>query len=358
MRVATILFTILLFSSILGNDSVLQKNIGEMSRNGVMQNYFSAVSISVWKKGKQVLSVNEGHVNSKNKDQSVTDKTLFDLASLTKPIVVISLFFHLEKNGLLDRNWSVSKFFPEIKKEITLFQLLTHKSGLSAYADFFKLDGGADLESRKKRIIKYVSGIQKAHPDRYSDINYILLGFILEKITGKDLDASFKEFLSTNFHQIKSFTYNPLKNGFTVSGIAATTYTLQGSIAQGEVEDKNTEYLFGISGHAGLFGTADDVSQFYSLLLKDPVFRKVIVEQTGFDKKESENSNFGSVADSKCSGHLGWSGTAFLICPNSDIVVTILTNRTHSVKYKPNDFTNIKAFRRAVFDAVLLEIGK
>ncbi|HQM85876.1 MAG TPA: serine hydrolase, partial [bacterium] len=125
-----------------------------------------------------------------------------------------------------------------------------------------------------------------------------------------------------------------------------------------EVEDENAAYLSGISGHAGLFSTADDVSQFYSLLLKDPVFRKVITDQAGFDKKESENSNFGTVADSKCSGHLGWSGTAFLICPENDIVITILTNRTHSIKYKPEDFTNIKAFRRIVFDLILSELNK
>ena len=359
MRVAIILLTSLLFLYLSGETPVFEQKIIEISQKSVAEDYFSAVSISVFKDGKKIANISEGFIHSKTPDQKITDKTLFDLASLTKPIVIVSLFFDLEKKGLLDRNWTVSKFFPEITREITLFQLLTHKSGLSAYADFFKLDGGTDLESRKKRIIKYISEIKKVHSDRYSDINYILLGFIIEKITGKDLDTSFKEFISKNYPSIKSFTYNPLKNGVILSNIVATSYSVPRNIVTcGEVEDENAAYLSGISGHAGLFSTADDVSQFYSLLLKDPVFRKVITDQAGFDKKESENSNFGTVADSKCSGHLGWSGTAFLICPENDIVITILTNRTHSIKYKPEDFTNIKAFRRIVFDLILSELNK
>lgn len=353
------LLTSFLFSLLLGETAVFEQQILKTSQNGVAEDYFSAVSIAVWQGGKKVSSINEGFVNSKAQTQKVTEKTLFDLASLTKPIVVISLFFDLEKKGLLDRNWTVSKFYPEITREITLLQLLIHTSRLPAYADFFKLNAGVELEKRKMRIIQYISEITKVHCDRYSDINYILLGFIIEKITGKGLDASFRELLKETFPSIKSFTYNPLKNGASVSSIAATSYSPQRSVVtQGEVEDENAAYLYGVSGHAGLFGTADDVSHFFSLFLKSPLYRKAISDQAGFDKREGENSNFGSIADSTCSGHLGWTGTAFLICPKSDVVITILTNRTHSVKYKPDNFTNIKAFRRSVFDAVLLELNK
>ncbi|MGI6393800.1 MAG: serine hydrolase domain-containing protein [bacterium] len=362
MRVAIIILILLPFS-ILGDQAVLfgnlTKKIEKESKEAIEADHFSAVSISVWKKGVRVLSVNEGWVNSKTPDKKVTEKTVFDLASLTKPLVVLTLFLELEKNGLLNRNWLISKFYPEITREITLFDLLTHKSGLPAYADFFKCKKENTLEKKKKRVVEYICKNTKTYSNRYSDINYILLGFVIEKVTGKSLDHSFKELLSKKFPSIKSFSYSPLKNGVDVSKVAATSFSPhRGRVVQGEVEDENSVYLDGISGHAGLFGTADDISHFYSLLLKDKFYRKVIVEQIGFDKKEGANSNFGSVATTDCSGHLGWSGTAFLICPKDEIVVTILTNRTHSNKFKKEDFTNIKAFRRSVFDAVLLESKK
>jgi CubicO group peptidase (beta-lactamase class C family) len=149
-----------------------------------------------------------------------------------------------------------------------------------------------------------------------------------------------------------------LKNGVNKNNIAATSYSPPiKSFRQGIVEDLNSDYLEGMTGHAGLFGTADDISRFYSIMLKNPYYRKFIVDQTGFDKKEGENSNYGSVADTKCSGHLGWTGTAFLICHEKEIVITILTNRTHSTKFKSSDFSNIRSFRQLVFDAILSGIG-
>lgn len=359
MRVAIFLILLTVFSNFSGKPGKLEKELVSITEKAISEDYFSAASISAWKKGEKVLSIHKGVVNAKTSKKKATHKTLFDLASLTKPIVVLSLFFHLEKKKLIDRSWKISKFFPEIKRDITLFQLLTHTSGLPAYHDFFKMERKEKLSERKQLIVEYIASLNDIYPDSYSDVNYILLGFVIEKITGKDLDASFKEFISKTFPQIKSFTYNPLKNKAPLSKIAATSFSPpRNKVTQGEVEDENAAYLFGISGHAGLFGTADDVSLFYSLLLKDSFYRKIIIDQTGFDKKEGENSNYGTIADSKCSGHLGWTGTAFLICPKNDIVVTILTNRTHSSKFATTDMTNIKAFRQAVFDAVLSEFRK
>jgi serine-type D-Ala-D-Ala carboxypeptidase len=354
MKVFCLLFTFFLVSSTYGENADFRSVVSNAAQSGIKEDHFSAVSISVWKDGKKIYSFSDGVVNSRTSESKVTDKTLFDLASLTKPVVTAMLFFYLEKNGLLERNWQVSRFFPSIKREITLFQLLTHNSGLPAYAKLFELEKDASIEKRKEQTITQISKYQKANPSRYGDLNYILLGMIIEKITGKNLDSAFKEMMKTEFPFENSFTYQPLKNGVNKNNVAATSYSPPlKNFRQGVVEDLNSDYLEGVTGHAGLFGTADDISKFYSIMLKNPYYRKFIVDQTGFDKKEGEDSNYGSVADTKCSGHLGWSGTAFLICPEKEIVITILTNRTHSKKFKSTDFTNIRVFRQIVFDAVL-----
>ncbi len=359
MKVFCFLFTFFLVSSVYGGNPDFRSVISTAAQKGISENHFSAVSVSVWKDGKRIYSFSEGVVNSRTSDKKVTDKTLFDLASLTKPIVTASLFFYLEKGEALDRNWQVSKFFPSIKREITLFQLLTHTSGLPAYTKLFELEKNVPIEKRKELVIAQISKYQKAYQNRYGDLNYILLGMIIEKIAGKDIDTAFKEMMKKEFPFENSFSYQPLRKGVSKNNIAATSYSPPlKSFRQGMVEDLNSHYLEGMAGHAGLFGTADDISQFYSIMLKNPYYRKFIIDQTGFDKKEGENSNYGSVASTKCSGHLGWTGTAFLICPEKEIVITILTNRTHSKKFKSTDFSNIRSFRRVVFDAVLSGIGK
>ncbi|MCK5808151.1 serine hydrolase [bacterium] len=358
MRVALFLIISLLLLPLSGKTTPLEANLQKICTESLNKNFFSAVSISVWKKGKQIITINQGVVNSNTPKQKVTKKTLFDLASLTKPMVITSLFLSLEKRSKLKRSWKVSRFFPEIKQDITLYELLTHTSSLPPYDMFYKMSARG-MKAKKKRIIDRIAAYTKLFYGEYSDINYILLGFIIEKVGGKDLDALFQDFLTQHFPFKNSLTFTPLKKGLAQKNIAATyTSRIRKRVCQGEVEDENSAYLGGISGHAGLFGTADDVSHFFSLLLKKPLYRKNIVAQIGFDKKEGEDSNYGSFAKTSCSGHLGWSGTAFLICPQDDIVITILTNRTHSTKFQPANLENIKLFRQQIFDAILFDGSK
>ena len=358
MRVATFLIFSLFFLTLNAQTDALNKKLVEITDKFLEDGVFSAASISIWKGGKQELSLSRGVVNDTVKTKNkVTEKTLFDLASLTKPIVAGSLFYHLEKEGKLDGKWKVTKFFPQIKQEFTLDDLLTHNTCLPAWLDLCSIKKCKSLDKRKDAVIEYIAGANCDSESRYSDINYIVLGFILEKITGKMLDKAFEDFLKKEFGEKTSLKFSPLKNGVKKSRIAATSYNYQKKrTIQGVVEDRNCEYLGGITGNAGLFGTAEDVSKFYSQMLKKDWYRKQIVAQRGFDKKEGEDSNYGVFADPKCSGHLGWTGTAFLICPQNNLVITILTNRTHSAKYQPADLNQIKLFRQAVFDAILDQI--
>ncbi len=352
MRVATFLILTALFNLSLCADGLEQK-LDKITDEFLKDDAFSAVSISIFKDGKETVSLSKGIANTKLKKKSkVTKDTLFDLASLTKPIVVGSLFYQLEKEKKLDGKWKVTKFFPQIKQDFTLNDLLTHNTCLPAWLDLCSLNS-KPIDKRKDAVLEYIAGANCDSESRYSDINYILLGFILEKITGKTLDKAFDDFLKKEFGEKTSLKFSPLKNGVKRSQIAATSYNYQKKrTIQGVVEDRNCDFLGGVTGNAGLFGTAQDISKYYTAMLKKPWFKKQIVAQRGFDKKEGEDSNYGSLADPKCSGHLGWTGTAFLICPKNDLVITILTNRTHSQKYTPDNLNQIKLFRQAVFDAI------
>jgi len=355
MRVATFLITLLLLLNINAQTVKLDEKLQKITEKFLKDDAFSAFQISVWKKGKKLVSLSNGITNKRlEKVSKATEKTVFDLASLTKPIVVGSLYYWLEKQKKLDGKWSVSRFFPKMKHKISLEELFTHNTCLPPWLELCNLKRSKSIKKRKEAVIDRIASISCKREPKYSDINYILLGLIIEKITGKSLDEAFNDFLKNEFKKESSLTFNPLKNGVEKSQVAATSYNYQKKrTVQGEVEDRNCDFLGGITGNAGLFGTAEDISEFYTQMLKKDWYRKQIVAQRGFDKKEGTDSNYGSSASTKCSGHLGWTGTAFLICPKNDLVITILTNRTHSQKYTPVDLEQIKLFRQAVFDAVL-----
>jgi len=354
MRVATFLIFSFLFFSINAQTGELDKKLEKIADKFLEDNAFSAVSISIWKNGKKDMNLSKGVANAKDKKKAkVTSKTLFDLASLTKPIVVGSLYFYLEKQKLLDEKWKISKFFPEIKQKFTLADMLNHNTCLPPWLKLCNLTNSKSLKKRRKKVVERIAGVCCNNEPHYSDLNYILLGFIIEEITGKSLEKAFKDYLSKEFKSKNSFQFNPLKKGVKKSQVAATTRSYATKIIrQGEVEDRNCDFLGGITGNAGLFGTAEDIAKFYTQMLKKDWYKKQIIAQNGFDKKEGEDSNYGSYANPVCSGHLGWTGTAFLICPKNNLVITILTNRTHSSKYAPGNLDQIKLFRQAIFDAI------
>lgn len=358
MRVATFLIFSFFFLSINAQTGELEKNLEKITDKFLKDDAFSAVSISIWKNGKMDLNLSKGVTNAKLKKKGkVVSKTLFDLASLTKPILIGSLYFYLEKEKKLDGKWKISRFFPEIKQEFTLEDMLTHKTCLAPWLELCGLTKSNSIKTRKKKVVEHIARVSCNNEPHYSDINYILLGFIIEKITGKSLEEAFKEFLSKEFGSKNSFQFNPLKKGLKKSQIAATSLSYQTKkIRQGQVEDRNCDFLGGVAGNAGLFGTSEDISKFYTQMLKKDWYQKQIIAQRGYDKKEGVDSNYGSLTDPKCSGHLGWTGTAFLICPKNDLVITILTNRTHSSKYLPANLDQIKLFRQAIFDAVFSEL--
>ncbi len=309
-------------------------------------NFFSGSQWFVFQNG---LKKENGFLGflTENKKIKVSEDSFFDLASLTKPLFTVALFYFLfSKNELKTEN-KVSDFF-EFKRDISLLQLLNHSSGLPAYLPFFKLIKTS--QNKKKTVLQLIEKTNKVSTKIYSDLNFILLGFILEKVFDKDLKAVFEEFLLETKIQTKiNFANPPLSKKDCV----ATMFSeVRNRIVQGEVEDENAFFLGKEVGHAGLFGSAKDVANYLNQLFEQDWFVDFLTafNGLGFDRAEGENSNYGKNAKFENLGHLGFTGTAFSFDLKQKKTAVFLTNRTHPTPNKPNSKQRIKLLRQLFFD--------
>jgi len=298
------------------------------------------------------VEIHDGFTSFEPKDE-VTRYTLFDLASLTKPLGTLVMCGELIAQKRLDPEDRATAILPELLKPIRIIDLLSHNSGLPAYdAWYFKYRDIQTIEERKRAIVRYAAEFPKERPPQYSDLNYLLLGFLIEQMTGTTLDRFYADTLAKIGYRGLPPIY--LTDGIDLSAVAATSISPQtGILNHGNVEDENCQLIGGVCGHAGLFGTAEAVGQLLSHLLKIPWYRSFIEEGTGFDRPEPPDSNFGTVATTDMRGHLGYTGTAFLIDLKRGRVIVLLTNRTHPAADKPDMKERLRAFRQTIFDELL-----
>lgn len=374
---------------------------------------FCAAQLAVIKDGRLILSKAWGNVRAYNEKgepvsgKPVTADTLFDLASNTKPYSVNYAMQYLYTQNRIDLNTPVEEIIGEKfvedtllieyqgrekadlktrkkwKKELTLRHLLMHQGGFPAaphyYDEHYDLcsqssdpkkqsviyaGSSCDKDIRKKTLDMICRTPQMYEPGTgtlYSDVDYMLLCYCLEKITGKRLDV----WLDEKFFRplgLKHICYNPQEHGFLKENCAATelmgntrmdrlhykgirNYTLQG-----EVHDPNAFYCMeGISGHAGLFSNAEDLAKLAFLMLSggygdrrffSPEAIRLFTTASdpasdyasGWWVQGSHNWDmyFGSASDPSVFGHQGFTGTLSVIDPKNQMVIVLLTNRIHS----------------------------
>lgn len=304
-------------------------------------------------------------------------ETIYDLASLTKPLVTGQLCARRIEAGELLLDASVSHYLPEFdrpdKNAITIRELLTHTSGLPAWRPVYILAGGeADraMAVIANMDLEYKPGTRVV----YSDLGFITLGLLLERLTGKRIAelAQSEIFLPLNLQ--RTF-FNPAHAMQT--GIAAcemgNAYERDASqttgaddyqnwrqqLIWGEVHDGNAHFLGGAAGHAGVFSTAKDTlvmaSQFLagqSRLLKPATCELFRTNMTkGLEEARSlacqlaasKDSAAGPALPADSFGHSGFTGTSCWIDPHRDRVFILLTNRTHA---RALPFANINSVRR------------
>ena len=292
--------------------------------------------------------------------------TVFDLASLTKVLATTSLVMRLVERGRLGLDDQVSQHLRSWqgsdRATVTLRDLLAHCSGLPAYEPFYRtLRGRPDIE---RAICTTALAYAPRSQSLYSDLGFMLLGFVLEDISPLDMQ----------FQAVRAQMQNPEELQFHPPAIwtpriAPTRYSeWRHRLLIGEVDDENTWALGGAAGQAGLFGTAaavgacarhfmqvlaGRVGAFQPETMRQFVTRRADVPNSsralGWDTM-LPTSSCGTRMSASAFGHTGFTGTSLWIDPERDVYVVLLTNRVH-----PDASNNdaIQEVRRAVHDAVM-----
>lgn len=305
--------------------------------------------------------------------------TIYDLASLTKPLVTGLLIAKLIEKGEIALSDKVANFFTEFdtpgKREITLQHLLTHSSGLPAWKPFYLLQQGNDL---REELIGHIGSLELAYETGtqviYSDPNFLTLTLLLEKLHGKRIDEIAKTEIIRPLGLENTFYNSPpslrsriaasetgnnferqtcIEEGFDVSG-----YDWREYVIWGEVHDGNAWAIRGASGHAGLFSNVADIhkiaQQFlpnYTRILKPDTCKLFSTNITaGLNEGRSVGFQTAITRDAagddlpeKSFGHSGFTGTSVWNDPVNERIYILLTNRTHA---KPPPFVLLNSVRR------------
>ncbi len=310
--------------------------------------------------------------------------TCFDLASLTKPLattLAIMALVEEEKIGLAEPLPQLLREpIPADKQAITLRQLLSHCSGLTAHRPFYREIAALPEEKRRQAMLDRILADPLAAPIGskaiYSDLGFMLLGWIAEERCGERLNTWVGEKIYRPLGLDKGLFFRPLAapppQGKEFASSEACPW--RGRVLCGEVSDENTHALGGVAGQAGLFGDVASAIALVTFLLDcwqgrrtHPAFSMKtlrtflsregsVPESTwalGFDTPSSSHSSAGRFFSPRSVGHLGFTGTSFWIDPDRDLAVVLLTNRVHPSR----DNLAIRGFRPRFHDAVAASLN-
>ncbi len=347
--------------------------IDSVVNHAVDDHLFPGAVVVIGHDGKIVFRKAYGMRSLEPAREPMTVDTIFDMASLTKPTMTALAVMQLCDEGKLDVNEAVAKYIPEFavngKQSITIRQLLTHYSGLPP-----DLDLKAQWQGKQEAFNRAFNSVL-AHPPgarfQYSDINYIVLGALVERISGLTLDEYAQRFIIGPLG-LDHCRYLPPESW--IPQIAPTQYDENGKMLRGTVHDPTARRMGGVAGHAGLFCSADDAAAYAQNLLdklagrpsKFPLSRamleKMIVPEQpatgtalrgfGWDIDSPYSSNRGTLFPVGSFGHTGFTGTSMWIDPVSDTYVIVLTNAVH-----PNGGKSINSVRSEVADAAARAFG-
>ncbi len=276
--------------------------------------------------------------------EPMTADTIFDLASLTKVVATTTAVMQLVQSGEIRVNEPVAKYIPEFaengKEEITIRDLLTHYSGLPEDLDLSQPWEGRETALRMAYAEKpiYPPGSRFL----YSDINFIVLGALVERVSGMPLN----QYCEKNIFAPLKMTHTRFSPPATwFPNIAPTQYDEHDKMLRGTVHDPTARRMGGVAGHAGVFSTADDLALFAQALLNgSEILSPLMVEKMttpqqpptsqvlrgfGWDIDSPFSSNRGDLLPVGSFGHTGFTGTSLWIDPTTRTSIIILTNAVH-----------------------------
>lgn len=293
--------------------------------------------------------------NSLEKDRvPVTGSTVYDMASLTKVMVTTPILLQLLERGDLYLHDRIAAFIPEFgangKENVRLRQLLTHSSGLAAHRHYFaeRLTKQQVYQEIYKERLIYEPDTQVV----YSDLGFIMLMAVIEKVTGQ----TFEQYAERHLFAPMGMHDTKFRPNFEKTRFAPTEFLEHlGGHKYGIVHDDNTEFMGGISAHAGLFSTMDDLTVFTKMLenggkhdgnqILHPLWLEKAREDftpysedargIGFELKARGAGPIGDLLSAATYGHTGFTGTSFYIDPARELTIMLLTNRVYFGRKDP-----------------------
>ncbi|NQU14506.1 MAG: serine hydrolase [Desulfobacteraceae bacterium] len=348
-------------------------------REGVHGGVYPGAVLLVAQAGEIAFLKAIGYLSLRPKTAAMQKETIFDLASLTKPLATTLAIMKLLDDGIIKLDQTLdtvlSSRVPREKIPISLRMLLSHSAGFPDWKPFHNELVGFPLKERKEQLRRQLLRVPlifgPGQEALYSDLGFMILEWIIEETAGVPMNL----FLDRHF-------YNPLSlertficdttvpGRFKANQFAATEdCPWREEVIQGVVHDENAYALGGHSGHAGLFGTCEEVYVLVSLLmnhfygrqgyyLRPETVRTFFTRQRlvkdgtwalGWDTPSPKNSSSGRYFSENSVGHLGFTGTSVWLDLDRDVTVIFLTNRVHP---KRNN-EKIRAFRPILHDTIM-----
>lgn len=339
-----------------------------------------------------------GHAQVTPVRRPMTTETIFDLASLTKPVATATAVLQLYAGGIIDLDAPVARYLPAFgrgrpARRVTVRQMLAHSSGLPAWEMLYlpsprisrRRGRGARACRSIPQAVRRIGATPLHAPpgrrDEYSDLGFIVLGHLVERLAGMSLGAYAQQHIfrplemrATRFAPPRSWrarcAATEMGNVFERARAAeqglGRRFRWRRHLLRGEVHDGNAWYVGrGVAGHAGLFGTASDLVRFGRAMLRGgarvlpPAIVAEAVRDHGAPRAEIRRGlgwvvkggsmYAGRRASPAAHGHTGFTGTSLLIDPPRELIIVLLTNRVHPSALG----TAINAFRPAFYDAVI-----
>ena len=345
-------------------------------RDGIRRGAYPGAALVVGRRDTVLFSKGYGHLTWSASSAAVDpDSTIYDLASLTKVIVTTPAMMLLVERGRVRLDAPVATYLPEFTGpgtgRITVRDLLAHTSGLRADLPDPELKALPDSAALMRRVLGEAPRVAPETRVIYSDLNAILLGEIACRVTGEALPA----FVGREIFAPLGLRATMFRPPARVRPRIAPTGVWRGRPVAGVVNDGSAAKLGGVSGNAGLFGTAADVARFAQLMLREgtlPGGARLLRAETvrRFTTKAADFghgtearalgwqalptgetiSSAGTLFGPRSYGHSGWTGTSLWIDPDRDLFVVLLTNRAFAPRAR-RPFTVLKEVRGGLADA-------
>ncbi len=339
----------------------------DVVEKGIADKAFPGATLAVGYRGKVVIHA-FGKLSYDAKVAATAPATMYDIASLTKVVVTTTLVAKLAEGDFavpLDLDAKIERYLPEWasgpnaewRHRVTVRHLLTHTSGLPPFKEYWSTS-----KSKQDTLTKIFAEPLEYEPgtkEVYSDLGIILMAEIIERLTGRTLDDLAKSFIFSPLG-MKDTMYRPPKKLWPQIAPTEFDKNLRHRLVQGEVHDENAFAIGGVSGHAGVFGTAPDLAAFCQILLNGGVYahqrilRRATIAQFTTPQQLSggartlgwavptEGGSSGHYFSAHSFGHTGFTGTSIWIDPDRQLFVVLLTNRVHPTR----ENTKIQQVRR------------